>query len=168
MPLRSVLFLLLIASGVACAEDVKVPAGTQPPPADDHAGKRKLPRVRLGGIMLGAGYSHFGGRYPYGSYGYGPYFYDPFFYSPFIHPGFYTGFGYQPLMGEVKVQADKDSWVYLDGALAGRAGKLKNMWLEPGAYELELRSGGKRTAQRIYVLSGKTLKVTPAMMGAAR
>ena len=68
-------------------------------------------------------------------------------------------------MGAVKLEGvDKNALVYLDGALAGRADKLKRMWLDPGAYDLELRTGDRSATQRIYVLSGKTLKVTPDMM----
>ncbi len=136
---------------------------------------KSWPRVHLGGIMVNAGYSHLSGpgfyRYPYSYYpefwGAGPYsYYDPFF-GPYLHPGFYTGFGYQPLLGQLKVQtADKNAWVYLDGALAGRADKLKTIWLEPGAYQLEVRSGDKKLDHKVYVLSGKTFKVTPNMMEA--
>lgn len=145
---------------------------------DDSAVKKESarPRVRFGGIMINAGYSHFSGpgfyRYPYSYYpafwGAGPYYsyYDPFF-GPYLHPGFYTGFGYQPMLGQLKVQtSDRNSWVYLDGALAGRADKLKAMWLEPGAYRLELRTGDRKLEQKIYVLSGKTFKVTSDMMEA--
>lgn len=48
--------------------------------------------------------------------------------------------------------------------VSGRAGKLKRMWLDPGAYNLELRAGGRTLTQKIYVLSGKTLRVTPEGM----
>jgi hypothetical protein len=71
------------------------------------------------------------------------------------------GFGYGPSMGEIKLKSDdKSAWVYLDGALAGKADRLKTMWLEPGAYNLEVRSGDKRFAQKVYVLTGKTLRLT--------
>ena len=115
-------------------------------------------RVRLGGVRIGAGYS-------YGGY-YSPWwYYDPFLFYPVYAPGYYSGFGYQPNMGAVKLEgADKNALVYLDGALAGRADKLKQMWLDPGAYDLELRTGARSAMQRIYVLSGKTLKVTPEFM----
>jgi hypothetical protein len=33
-------------------------------------------RIRLGGVSIGAGYSHFSGRYPYWGY-YSPWYYDP-------------------------------------------------------------------------------------------
>ncbi len=128
------------------------------------------PRIHFGGLTAGAGYTHFSGRalpyyagYPFG-WGY-PYLYDPFLFMPYAYPGFYTGYRYGPGMGELKLQtADKNAWVYLDGALAGRAGKLKTMWLEPGAYNVEARSNGRRFAQRVYVLSGKTLKLNATRM----
>jgi len=115
-------------------------------------------RVRLGGVRIGAGYS-------YGAYFSPWWYYDPFLFYPVYAPGYYSGFAYQPNMGAVKLEgADKNALVYLDGALAGRADKLKQMWLDPGAYKLELRTGDRSATQRIYVLSGKTLKVTPEFM----
>ena len=133
------------------------------------------PRIRFGGLTIGAGYSHFSGsRYgypyyayhpwgPWGSYGW-PYAYDPFLYGPYLHPGFFSGFGYGPAMGEVKIKsADHNAWVYLDGGLAGKAEKLKTIWLEPGAYNLEIRAGDRKFGQKIYVLSGRTLKLTADM-----
>lgn len=132
------------------------------------------PRIRLGGVTVNAGYTHFSGPafIPYYGFGYrpwlwGPYawnwpmMYDPWFYGPSLHPGFLTGFGFRPSMGEIKLRSqDRDAWVYLDGALAGKADKLKNMWLEPGAYNLEVRSGQKKLSRKVYVLSGKTLRLT--------
>lgn len=128
------------------------------------------PRIHFGGLTVGAGYTHFSGRafpyyagYPFG-WGY-PYLYDPFLFMPYAYPGFYTGYRYGPGMGELKLQtADKNAWVYLDGALAGRADKLKTMWLEPGAYNVEVRSNGRRFAQRVYILTGKTLKLNATRM----
>jgi hypothetical protein len=35
------------------------------------------------------------------------------------------------------------------------------MWLEPGAYTLELRSSNGSFQKRIYVLCGKTLSIKP-------
>ena len=38
------------------------------------------------------------------------------------------------------------------------------MWLDPGAYDLSIESAdGSRFQQRIYVLSGKTLKIKPEL-----
>jgi len=144
------------------------PDGSGPPAKVDSQGSH--PHIRFGGLAVGAGYSHFSGGYPYG-YGpeywnYSPYYrYNPVLWSAFYHPGYYTGFAWQPSMGNVKIAApDKTSLVFLDGALAGRLDKLKDMWLEPGAYNLEVRNTSHRFTQKIYVLSGKTLRVTPDMM----
>jgi hypothetical protein len=145
----SVLALTLVSAPVFGAKD------------NDKPGRR----VRLGGVIVNAGFNYGSGWYPYGP-AYYPgwsryYLYDPFWYSPFIHPGLYRGFGYQPSMGEVKLNSpDKDASVYLDGAYAGPAEKLKSLWLEPGAYNLEVRdTSGQRYERRIYVLSGKTLQI---------
>jgi hypothetical protein len=72
-------------------------------------------------------------------------------------------------MGEVKIaSAPKEAMVYLDGAYAGAAGKLKSMWLEPGVYNLEIRDdAGASWSQKIYVLSGKTLPLKPALQARA-
>ncbi len=104
------------------------------------------PHVRVGGFAVNAGYS-----------AYGPPWFDPFLLG-YVNPGFYTGFPYQPAMGQVRLRTrDKTAWVYIDGGLAGRADKLKNMWLEPGTYDVEVRGGRQTFQQKIYVLSGKTL-----------
>lgn len=135
--------------------------------ADDDDRPRR--RVRLGGIMVGASYTSgrawgpgwgYPGYYP-GWWGYNPAFgslYSPFWYSPWIHPGLLSGFGQGPNMGEVRLTGSKTASVYVDGAYAGPANKLKSMWLEPGVYNLELRdAGGSGFERKIYVLSGKTL-----------
>ncbi len=117
------------------------------------------PRVHFGGFSVSGGYARFSGIYPY--------WYDPLLFAPDFAPGYFSGFAYQPNKGAVKLETtSKNALVYLDGALAGRADKLKQMWLDPGAYTLELRDGARVSAQRIYVLSGKTLKVTPQLMEA--
>jgi hypothetical protein len=119
------------------------------------------PRIRLGGVTVSAGYVHSSGFYPYFGF---PYFYDPLFFQPFFHPGFYTGFAYGPNMGEVRLHTtDKTGAVFLDGAYAGEVSKLKHMWLEPGAYDVEIRNDGRPPFERrVYVLSGKTLDLRPA------
>lgn len=115
------------------------------------------PRIRFGGVTVGAGFGY--GGYPF-LY---PYYYDPFFYgfSP-IYPGYFNGFAYAPNLGEVKLRTpSKTGEVFLNGAYAGTAAKLKSMWLDPGAYNLEVREGGQPIYERkIYVLTGKTLKIT--------
>jgi hypothetical protein len=66
-------------------------------------------------------------------------------------------------MGEVKIQtAEKNAEVFLDGAYAGIVQDLKTMWLEPGAYDLELKTEDQRVyKKRIYILSGKNIRITP-------
>ena len=117
------------------------------------------PRVRLAGVSVGASYAYTSGYAPYFGF---PYFYDPFFFG-FVHPGFYTEFAYGPNLGEIRLRTtEKAGAVFLDGAYAGELSKLKHMWLEPGAYNLEVRSGGHPPFERrIYVLSGKTLDLRP-------
>jgi hypothetical protein len=135
--------------------------------------KRKL-RLRLGGFSVGAGYSHFSGPYYY------PYTY-PYAYAPF---GFYPGdwvaasywypvggsypyygpgaFAFGDGRGEIRLTADpKAAEVYIDGGYAGTADKLKTLWLDPGAYDLTVSAIGREPFhQRLYVLSGKSLKIT--------
>jgi hypothetical protein len=140
---------------------------------DAPAEKRKF-HLRLGGISVGAGYRHFSGPYYY------PYAY-PFGYAPF---GFYPGdwvaasfwypiaspypfyapdaFRYGDGRGEIRLTTDpKESKVYIDGGYAGTADKLKTLWLDPGAYDLTVSAAGRENFyQRLYVLSGKSLKIS--------
>ena len=131
--------------------------------ADDDGSRR---RVRLGGIVAGASYTSGPAWYgPYGWYGPGYYqpwwgLYDPFWSSSYIHPGLYRGFASGPNLGQIKLEAPKDASVYLDGAFAGSAQKLKSIWLEPGVYQVKVAgvSGGE-FEKKVYVLSGKTLNL---------
>lgn len=168
--------LAAVPASLALADDSQPSKTTEPA---SQSTNHRWPRVRFGGFAVNAGYTHFSGPgyYPYGYYGpwapwgagpwgfsaaYSPFYWDPFYYGPYLHPGFFRGFGYGgPAMGEVKLKtADKDAWIYLDGALAGKADKLKDMWLEAGAYNLEVRSGPKTFSRKIYVLSGKSMRLT--------
>jgi hypothetical protein len=91
------------------------------------------------------------------------YWHDPFFYS---YGPYYGPYGtYHGNLGEVKLDTKvKNAEVFVDGAYAGTAGKLKSMWLQPGAHDLEVRAPeGGRFAQRIYVLTGKTIHLRPAL-----
>ncbi len=110
--------------------------------------------VRLGTVLVGVGYSHFSGP----SCCYGPYYYDSF-YDPWYSPFWYR----EPsaTKGTVRLQkVEKTSEVYINQAYAGVAGDLKTIYLDPGAYDLEIRPTGKAPVQkRVYVLSGKTLKL---------
>ena len=87
--------------------------------------------------------------------------YSPFYYRPY---GFYGPYGYSygyPNAGEVKLDTNvKDAEVFVNGAYAGTAKKLKSMWLRPDAYDLEIRAPGRtQYAERIYVVAGKTLHI---------
>ena len=127
---------------MALADAVATGADETPVTQPNHS------HIRFGGLVVGAGY-----------YG----FYDSFRSSPFIHPGSYTAFMQQPNMGQVKLETvDKDASVYVDGADAGSARKLKSFWLAPGVHNLELRDDKQRSSrQRVYMLSGKTLAIRP-------
>ena len=114
--------------------------------------------VRFGGFTFGAAYSRFNGPFPYycndglyGPFGYG--------YSPVYGPVFYRDS--TPTRGAVQLKhAQKDAEVYIDQAYAGVAKDLKTIYLDPGAYDLEVRASGKDAVQkRVYVLSGKTVKL---------
>jgi len=124
--------------------------------------------VRFGGFTVSAGYSHFWGPgvYPYG-YPYGPYYspistawWDPFW--GFYPAGYPVGY-FSPAdgKGEVKLSdAPKTASVYVNGGYAGTVEHLKSFWLDPGVYDLVLsESDGREYQQRVYVLSGKTLKI---------
>ena len=135
--------VLVLAGFAAAADDVRLATPR---------------RVRLGGIVVSAGYTHFSGPYyPYYSYP----FYDWAWYNPFFHPGFYDGFSRGPGKGEIRLRTNLDkAEVYLDGAYAGFASDLKTIWLAPGAYNLELKAPYRTPyARRIYVLTGKILKI---------
>jgi len=130
--------------------------------------------LRLGTIALGAGYSHFSGPgyYPYGPYPFSPigWDYSAFWFPyrgpyPFFAPGY---FAYGSDKGEVKLAAEpKTASVYLDRGYAGTADHLKNIWLEPGAYDLSLAATGHEDFhERIYVLSGKSVKITAKLVAA--
>jgi hypothetical protein len=133
-------------------------------PAAKTEGDRKY-HLRLGTIMVGGAYFSGPRYYPYGPYGWYPY-YGAAFWDPFWGP--YSSFAYLPNLayatdkGEVRLAADpKQAEVYIDGAYAGTADHLKTMWLDPGAYDLSVsHSGRENFHQRIYILTGKSLKIT--------
>jgi hypothetical protein len=142
---------------------------------EDEKPRHKL-HFRLGTISVGAAYTHFSGGvvspfypyafYPYGFFSYGalysPFFYGPF-YGPFYYPPYASGLNYSPGKGQVKVSSpgkDKSAEIYIDDAYAGTVHELKSMWLDPGAYDLSvIGADGSSFQKRIYVLSGKTLKI---------
>jgi hypothetical protein len=139
---------------------------------DGDAGSDRRIHVRLGPIALGAGYEHFSGPtyYPYEAYPYPEYsaaFYPYWGQYPFFAPEY---FAYDSAKGEVKLSAEpKTAEVYLDKAYAGTAEHLRSIWLEPGAYDLSLQSAGRAVFhQRIYVLSGKSLRITARLAAEAK
>jgi len=135
--------------------------------SDASADKGKL-RLHLGTIWVGGGYSHFNGPYyyPYGPYGFypGDWVYGSVWYPMWgTYPYYPSGyFSYNNGRGELKLSADpKVAEVYIDGAYAGTADRLKSIWLDPGAYELTVSAADRESFhQRVYVLSGKSLKIT--------
>ena len=115
--------------------------------------------IKFGGVAIGASFAS--GPYYGPYYGYGCY--DPFWCGPYGYPWgptFYTSAPGRP-MGEIKLAvADKQAEVYIDGAFAGLAKDLKHLWLDPGAYDFEVRAAGHPAVQRrAYVLTNKTLKL---------
>ena len=120
-------------------------------------------QLRLGTVSVGGGYSWFSSPlyYPYSLYPFPP-FYSALFWDPFwgyFYPAGY--FNYNDGKGEVQLSAPKQADVYLDNAYAGKAEKLKSIWLGPGAYDLSVSDRDHASYhQRIYVLSGKSLRIT--------
>lgn len=114
--------------------------------------------VRLGTISVGAGYGYYSGPV-------WPGFYPPFLYDPWVGYPFFPSPVYlvpQPDKGQVSLQGPYDnSEVYLDNAYAGTLATLKKFWLAPGIYDLEVRRKNQAPKKkRIYVLTGKTVKVS--------
>jgi hypothetical protein len=142
---------------------------------DENSSSRHKWHARLGTVTVGAAYAsgpgfiyapfYFGPFYGYDFY---PYAFDPFFYNAFYGP--YTGgLDYAPDKGKVELSVNareaKTAEVYIDDAYAGMAKKLKSMWLQPGAYNLMVTTpDGSSFQQRIYVLSGKSLKVSAKLV----
>jgi hypothetical protein len=113
---------------------------------------------RYGGAHYGGGFYR-GGIAIVPSFGFGwndPYLYGYGFYGPYeLYPRVYSN------TGEVQLKTNmKDADVYINGAFAGKAGKLKSMWLHPDTYSIEVRAPGATPySQRIYVVPGKTIKL---------
>jgi hypothetical protein len=161
--------------GQTPAQNLDIPSQTSStsavaanPPAENQ--DRKW-HVKMGLVFVGARYSRFDGPvyYPYGLSpfdGYHPaWLWDPYCAYPlFSYPVGY--FGRNDGRGEVKIILEPRTLdprlaeVYLDNAFAGTADHLKSMWLEPGAYDLSVFSrDGTAYRRRIYVLSGRSLKI---------
>ena len=137
---------------------------------DSYADHDRKWRLKLGTVSVGAGYSHFSGPffYPYGLYPFDGFYrtslWDPYWGGAFAYP--LGHFDYRDSKGQVKLTLAPKSLeakaveVYVDNAFAGTADHLKNIWLEPGAYDLSLASQGRAPfRRRIYVLSGRSLEI---------
>jgi hypothetical protein len=119
--------------------------------------------LHLGTVSVAAGYRRFSSPlyYPYGFSQFSP-FYSSLLWDPYWGYFYRAGyFSYNDGKGEVRLAAPKQADVYLDNAYAGKAEKLKSIWLEAGAYDLSVSNSARASYhQRIYVLSGKSLKIT--------
>ena len=89
----------------------------------------------------------------------------PGYWSPIYPPGYWRGLERGESKGEIKLGTSENlAEVYIEGAYAGFAQDLKSIWLDPGAYDLELKVTGYQTfRKRIYILSGKRVKVTAVL-----
>jgi hypothetical protein len=115
--------------------------------------------VMLAMPLPASAHGRFGGRVIVApSFGWGG-GYDPFFYEPYGYYGFYPPAYYD--QGEIKLQTNvKDADVFINGAYAGKAGKLKSIWLRQNTYSLEIRVPGQTPfRERVYVIAGKSIKV---------
>jgi PEGA domain len=165
--------LATVLSCVALASTANAQQATSS--AQDVKGNEASPpahktRVVLGTVSEGGFYSHSpwsGFGYPAG-YPCAPFFWDPYcgFYGPFYAPGYFTGFPPGEDKGQVKLHVvPQNAEVFLDGAYAGTADRLKSMWLKPGAYDLTVKAEHRAPFhQRIYILTNKTLNITTALI----
>ena len=86
--------------------------------------------------------------------------YTPYW-GPYPYP--YGVYHYGPKTGAVKFDTKvKDAEVYVNGAYAGKIGKLKTMNLRPGSYDIEIRDAGRtQFEEKVYVMAGKTVHLNP-------
>lgn len=174
---RVLVFLCVLAfmDSLACAQDCE-PTQVNSSEKDEsrvyEVGSRT--HVKLGGFSAGAGYARYSSPISYGPYLYPGYAWDfgdyPWetyhgVWSPFSYPPMQPGIEWREGKGEVKLESsEKEAEVYINGAYAGLALELKSIWLDSGVYDLELRKEGYKPYQkRIYILSGKALKITAGL-----
>jgi hypothetical protein len=94
------------------------------------------------------------------------------YYSPYRAWGWGAGWGwgypygyYQPYNQEAKGKIKlrdyvKSDQVYIDGAYAGTADKMRTIKLDPGRYTIEIRRQGNEIKNRsVYVVAGKTVEI---------
>ena len=171
---------ILFLSTLALADDPPKDSSTASNERTGSVEASKQTRVYLGGVSLTSGYNRFSGPTYWGTpfYGYyGSQFWTPFLpsHSPYdglAVSGFYPAPNFQrgPNMGEIKLQAEPmTASVFINDAYAGRVQDLRSMSLEPGVYNLRIETAGcPGFAQRVYVLSGKTLKIEVDLTAAKR
>jgi hypothetical protein len=103
------------------------------------------------GFGFGWGNPWWGGWYGSPYWGWGPsqnYYYYP---AP------------QHKTGQVKIETSRrNAKVYIDGAYAGRVKNEHKFELDPGRYQIEIRTAnGQKYDTNVYVLRGRTVYVTP-------
>jgi hypothetical protein len=136
---------------------------TAPSEPEQKVRVEKQGRVQLGGISIGAGYSRYGYRSPGFYYPYVPYYHGDYYHplDAWAHPGYHLGFDKSDSTGRIKLKTEhKEASVFLDGAFAGVAKDLREIWLEPGVYQLKVATERHEPFElRVYVLTGKTIKI---------
>jgi hypothetical protein len=172
--LAGLLFLSTLA--LALADDPPKDSGTASNEPTGSVEASKQTRVYRGGVSLTSGYNRFSGPAYGGTPFYGYYssqFWTPFWpsHSPYdglAASGFYPAQNLQrgPSMGEIKLQAEPmTASVFINDAYAGQVQDLRSISLEPGVYNLRIEAEGRPNfACRVYVLSGKTLKIEANLM----
>lgn len=134
------------------------------PKQEQHLSKQSKLHVTLGTVSVGAFYAY--GPCPV--FAYGCYAALPFA-APYPYPLFYPAYFYPAAVltshvseGRVELKASPTgASVYINGAYAGPASRLKAFPLGSGAYDLEVKAKGFRPfRQRIYILSNRTLKIS--------
>jgi hypothetical protein len=151
--------LLLLFAGFSYGQQVARPA----PKHEQHLSKQSNLHVTLGTISVGVFYANA----PCPVFAYGCYPVLPFV-APYAYPLFYPAFLYASAdfarhvpEGTVKLHASPaNAAIYIDGAYAGTANRLKTFPLGSGAYDLDVKAQGYRTFhERIYILSDRTLQI---------
>jgi hypothetical protein len=105
-----------------------------------------------GRVVIVPGYSYYYPYYGYPAWGWGGYWGNPYWnYAPY----------YEETKGKIKIKDfDKSDQVYIDGAYAGTAGKMKTIKLDPGRYTIQVRRQGTEILNRnVYVVAGKTVEI---------
>lgn len=152
MPMRLLLLTLFFLQPLAAEKsgDAEAPKGK--------VTVEKSELIELGGLNLGARYARFSRYRPFGRY---PYYSDYWGWYPDGHPVDYWSF--TRTGGRIKLKTKhKEASVYLDGAFAGLAKDLRDIWLKPGVYQLKVAPEHHEPFEiRVYVLTGKTVQVEP-------